>query len=522
MVVGGLWDIPFQVQPTPLSPAESRIMGEPVQSIEPVWESKADQSLRFWERLSLEDLGGNAATGEDEAEAAIIRKGKRKVGEEGDIWQWGNGSGHQAVERSEEKSVDHVTRTGRVYQPVHLQGGSSSNPTAPAGRAPPIAIRTAADQPGEVPNYDSIQKQLERTPAPINAWGLITVSKLHRQKLQQALARLEVTDAISPEDFVALILPAPSKHSVTFTDKDLPVEGTAHNRPLHITVKVCGLWVPTVLIDNGSAINVCPLRVAYRLGFAKKDLAPSNLAVKAYDGTRRLVEGVLILRLDVEGFEMEVEFHVVDIPASFNLLLGRPWMHKPDIMAVPSTLHQKVLLGLGTGTLAILGDSGIRPHAEENAPVLGIAHGEEDRDFGGFSFDTSGSVLTIDMDDGFFISSTALEMMKKMSYMPGFGLGANQQGISEFPNFPSKSNRFGLGYTAPTSSDARRKGRRTPRTLQEKPTKEGDEDAYQGQAEMFWDAKTGKWLPGFEIFEADTWASSDEEQTDEGAVGAEI
>ena len=66
MVVGGLWDIPFQVQPTPLSPAEFRTMSEPVQSIEPVWESKADQSLRFWESLSLEDLGGDASMRQQE------------------------------------------------------------------------------------------------------------------------------------------------------------------------------------------------------------------------------------------------------------------------------------------------------------------------------------------------------------------------------------------------------------------------------------------------------------------------
>src|SRR5450432_800293 len=79
--------------------------------------------------------------------------------------------------------------------------------------------------------------------------------------------------------------------------------------------------------------------------------------------------------LDIEGFETDVEFHVVDIPASFNLLLGRPWLHRSDIMAVPSTLHQKVMLGLPTGTLVICGDSGIRPLKEDGTPVLGIMHG---------------------------------------------------------------------------------------------------------------------------------------------------
>ena len=87
MVVGGLWDVPFQIPSAPLSPAESRIMGKPVQSIEPICDNMDVQNLDFWEGLSLEDLGGNAATRVDEADAAIIRKGKRKVGEGGDIWQ---------------------------------------------------------------------------------------------------------------------------------------------------------------------------------------------------------------------------------------------------------------------------------------------------------------------------------------------------------------------------------------------------------------------------------------------------
>ncbi|KAI8572872.1 hypothetical protein RHMOL_Rhmol01G0234100 [Rhododendron molle] len=75
---------------------------------------------------------------------------------------------------------------------------------------------------------------------------------------------------------VSLILPPTSKHTVVFTDKDLLVEGVANNLPLHIIFKCQGLWVPTVLIDNGSATNICPMRVAYLLRLAKKDFVPQT------------------------------------------------------------------------------------------------------------------------------------------------------------------------------------------------------------------------------------------------------
>ncbi|KAI8542639.1 hypothetical protein RHMOL_Rhmol08G0153400 [Rhododendron molle] len=268
----------------------------------------------------------------------------------------------------------------------------------------------------------------------------------------------------------SLILPPTSKHTVVFTNKDLSVERVDHNCPVHITVKCRGLSVPTVLIDNGSAINVCPMRVAYRLGFTEKDFAPSNLTVKAYDGTRRMVEGTLVLKLDAEGFEMDVEFHVVDIPATFNL--GRPWLHRSDIMAIPSTLHQKVMLGLPTGTLTICGDSRIRRLKEDRTPILGIMHGEEDVDLGGFSFDNSGSVLAINVDGDFLISSVAMDIMLRMSYFPGLGLGIRQQGVLEFPVFPSCQGRFGMGYTVSANNAKRRKHTEKPRTLY------GDPDSY--------------------------------------------
>ena len=35
-----------------------------------------------------------------------------------------------------------------------------------------------------------------------------------------------------------------------------------------------------------------------------------------------------------------VFFHVLRIQSSFNLLLGRPWIHEAG--AIPSSLHQKV------------------------------------------------------------------------------------------------------------------------------------------------------------------------------------
>lgn len=106
------------------------------------------------------------------------------------------------------------------------------------------------------------------------------------------------------------------------------------------------------LINNGSAINVCLFQVAYCLGYKNKDFTSYDRRVRAYDNTRRNMIGILMLLVTFGSYQTEVKFHVLDIPASFNLLLGRP-----DIQVAASTLHLKIYLGLETGMLTIHGNS---------------------------------------------------------------------------------------------------------------------------------------------------------------------
>ncbi|RVW63936.1 Transposon Ty3-I Gag-Pol polyprotein [Vitis vinifera] len=63
---------------------------------------------------------------------------------------------------------------------------------------------------------------------------------------------------------------------IMFSDDDLPPEGSDHMRPLCISVGCSGRRVPFVLLDNGLALNVCPLAIAIALGYAPFDFGPST------------------------------------------------------------------------------------------------------------------------------------------------------------------------------------------------------------------------------------------------------
>ncbi|XP_058002315.1 uncharacterized protein LOC131179476 [Hevea brasiliensis] len=141
------------------------------------------------------------------------------------------------------------------------------------------------------------------------------------------------------------------------------------------------------MIDDGSAINVCPLKILPKLGISMSELTGSDLVIRAYDDSKRNVIGVFKTMVKVGPIETEVEFTVLDIPMTFSLLLGRIWFH--PLGGVPSTLHQKIKI----------------PHQD-----------------GGGHYDERDEVFS------------------------GIGLGKRANGLVTFPEIKGQITRYGLGY----------------------------------------------------------------------------
>ena len=124
---------------------------------------------------------------------------------------------------------------------------------------------------------------------------------------------------------------------IMFSNDDLPPKDSNHTRPLYITVGCSGHRVPSVLLKNGSALNICPLATAIALGYAPLDFGPSTRTVRAYDNTKSEVMGTLMIELLIGPTTYPKLFQVLRIPTSFNLLLRQPWIQK--VGAIPSSLH---------------------------------------------------------------------------------------------------------------------------------------------------------------------------------------
>ena len=76
-----------------------------------------------------------------------------------------------------------------------------------------------------------------------------------------------------------------------FTDDDLPMEKRDHHKALLVKAEVKGKLTCCVMVNNGSAINICPLKILPKLGLTKANLKLSEVIIKAYDDTKRPVAG---------------------------------------------------------------------------------------------------------------------------------------------------------------------------------------------------------------------------------------
>ena len=202
----------------------------------------------------------------------------------------------------------------------------------------------------------------------------------HKDALIRALSKIRIDIATTLEGLIHY-LTADRATCIAFSDDNLLPEGSDFVRPLFIDVACSGRWVLSILLDNGSALNVCPLVIAIALRFSPTNFGPSSQNVKAYYGTQRTVIGTLNTHVMIGPVRYSILFQVLRIQSSFNLLLGRPWID--EVGAIPSSLHQKLKFIHEGLIITIQSDRDVVTSSE---PMLHIIHSEDDLHLTEFTF----------------------------------------------------------------------------------------------------------------------------------------
>ena len=86
-------------------------------------------------------------------------------------------------------------------------------------------------------------------------------------------------------------------------------------------IKCEDMIVARVLIDNGSALNVCPMATLKCLKVDMSLIKPSTMIIKAFDDMYREVQGKIELMIEIGLRFFMVNFEVIKVDSPYNMLL---------------------------------------------------------------------------------------------------------------------------------------------------------------------------------------------------------
>ncbi|XP_074301009.1 uncharacterized protein LOC141632355 [Silene latifolia] len=142
--------------------------------------------------------------------------------------------------------------------------------------------------------------------------------------------------------------------SVTFDETDAGSAPEQHHDALIIMLPIGNCKVKKILVDTGSSVNLIMMETLKGMGFTEKDLAKKAISLVGFSGETKHSLGEIIIPTYAGGVNKQVRYLVIDGPSTYNVILGRPWIH--EMKAIPSTYHQCLKFPKPWGVQEIWGD----------------------------------------------------------------------------------------------------------------------------------------------------------------------
>ncbi|XP_028084618.1 uncharacterized protein LOC114285735 [Camellia sinensis] len=137
------------------------------------------------------------------------------------------------------------------------------------------------------------------------------------------------------------------KDILAFSSKDMERIQMPHNDALVVTLRVKDFDIKRILIDQGSSVEIMYYDVFKQMKLEDKDLAPATSPLVGFNSQPEWPIGKIILSVRAGSVTKQVEFWVLKVPLTYNLILGRGWLHA--MQAVVLTYHQVLRFSAPTG-----------------------------------------------------------------------------------------------------------------------------------------------------------------------------
>ncbi|XP_074284057.1 uncharacterized protein LOC141608614 [Silene latifolia] len=141
---------------------------------------------------------------------------------------------------------------------------------------------------------------------------------------------------------------------VTFDETDMESSAEQHDDALTITLSIGNCTVRKALVDTGSSVNLIMLETLKTMGFDKENLVKKSVPLVGFSGETAHSIGEITIPTYIEGVNKLVRYLIIEGPTTYNVILGRPWLHQ--MKAIPSTYHQCLKFPTPWGTVTVKGD----------------------------------------------------------------------------------------------------------------------------------------------------------------------
>ncbi|XP_038699649.1 uncharacterized protein LOC119996942 [Tripterygium wilfordii] len=140
--------------------------------------------------------------------------------------------------------------------------------------------------------------------------------------------------------------------------------------------------VKRMMVDQGSSAEIMYYSLFQKLGKTYADLIPVPTHLVGLNVTPIWPLGRIRMPVTAGPRTVEVDFVVIDLPSTYNAIMGRTWLHVMKV--VPSSYHQMLKFPFGEKVVEIRGDQAASKECfmakakqagriimmEEEAPVL--------------------------------------------------------------------------------------------------------------------------------------------------------
>ena len=148
--------------------------------------------------------------------------------------------------------------------------------------------------------------------------SLFLCSKARAKALIAFLKTAHVPQETSVDQFKDCVASLTADNGMGFSDANLTPKGRKHNDAMHVSIECRGTTMAHVLVDIGSSLNVLPKKALDRLDCEGLTLKLSNIVVRAFDGSKRMVHGEVDIPVKVGSQTFGSTFYVMNIRTSYS------------------------------------------------------------------------------------------------------------------------------------------------------------------------------------------------------------